>query len=204
MDKAEEKALVRKLIRMDDRAWEGFCTEYARPLLGFVQLCFGCDVEKGEEIVQMTFIRCVRSIRTFDPSRGRLFEWLKTVARNEGHTLVGEDRTRRLGISLSSINQHTADNILATIDKAPLPEELLARKDVQTLIHQCLAEMNTRHRQVLISKYLNGLKVSQIAVRLGSSEKAVESLLSRSRESFRNLFLKKSRKRTITNAEMPK
>ena len=35
----------------------------------------------------MTFIRCVKSFNTFDPARGRLFDWLKAIARNEAQRL---------------------------------------------------------------------------------------------------------------------
>ncbi|UCD29380.1 MAG: sigma-70 family RNA polymerase sigma factor [Planctomycetota bacterium] len=191
MDKAEEKALVRKLTKMNNGAWEEFCKEYSHPLLGLVRLCYGCNREQAEDIVQMTFVRCVRSIRTFNPSRGGLFDWLKAVARNEAHTCLGKDLKAQADISLSSIEPHIADQILETIDKTPLPDELLAKQDVHMAIHDTFMEMNSRHRRALICKYVDGLKVSEIALLLDVSEKAVESLLTRSRNSFRQVFLNK-------------
>ena len=80
--------------------------------------------------------------------------------------------------------------IIELIDKQPLPDELLAGKDLQMAIQDTLLQMNTRQRTVLIAKYLDGLKVVEIAAKLNVSEKAVESILSRSRESFRKLLLK--------------
>jgi RNA polymerase sigma-70 factor (ECF subfamily) len=199
MDRSEEQALVHELVRMDDGAWERFCKEYSAPLLGFVQLCFGCGRETSEEIVQMVFIRCVRSIRTFDPSRGRLFQWLKAVARNEAHTALSGRGGGRADMPLSAVPESVLSQLAAAINHRPLPEELLARKDTQVLIRECLAELNTRYRQVLLSKYVDGLKVAEIAARQGESEKAVESLLSRAREAFKVVLLAK-----VTSGQLPR
>ena len=84
----DESRLATNLSKLDDNAWEQFCRAYSGPLLSFVHLRFNCSVELAEEIVQMTFVRCVRSIRTYDPARGHLFDWLKAIARNEAYTLL--------------------------------------------------------------------------------------------------------------------
>ena len=194
MDKADEKALVRRLLKMDEKAWEQFCGEFSRPLLEFVRLCFGCGREKAEEVVQMTFVRCVRSIRTFDPSRGRLLDWLKAVSKNEAHTVIRAERRNSVSVPLSSLPEHIADQILERIDRTPLPDTLAARGDIQLLIQETLMELNSRYREVLIMKYVNGLKVSEIAAELNVSEKAAESVLSRSRAAFRKVFLEKVRR----------
>ena len=83
----EEHVLAKRLAAKDDSAWEVFCHEYSGPLLSAVRLRFGCSQDVAEEIVHLTFIRCVKSIHGFDPTRGRLFDWLKAIARNEAHTL---------------------------------------------------------------------------------------------------------------------
>ena len=193
MDQAEEKALVRGLVRMDERAWEVFCNEYSLPLLTYVQLQFVCRGESSfartselaEEIVQMTFVRCVKSIGSFDPSRGRLFAWLKAVARNEAHTTLSAYRTR------PAVVPEIPCGAVEGLEEAVLPDELLARKESQLLVHEALMELPSRHRKVLTLKYLENCRVAEIARLLGQSEKAVESLLSRSRNAFKALFIKK-------------
>ncbi len=201
--KDQEKALVRRLVRMEGGAWEAFCREYARPLLGFVEWSFGCSREQAEDVVQMTFVRCVKSIRTFNPAMGGLFGWLKAVARNEAHTCLRKDLRNPADVALSAVPPRVADEMLSTLDSRSLPDALLARKDVRLAIQETLMRMNPRHREVLILKYVDGLKVATIASRLGSSEKAVESLLSRSRESFRGLFRTRIPQGDPETAEMP-
>jgi len=192
MHKAREKALVQGLVAMDGSAWEALCRDYSRPLLSFVELCLGCSRSQAEDVVQMTFLRCVKSIGTFQPSRGSLLAWLKAVARNETHTLLRKETTNPGSSSLSSAPPHVADQIFDTVDAAPLPDDVLARKDVKAAVQERLMELRPRHREVLIAKYVDGRKVSEIAASLDLSEKAVESLLTRSRESLRNALLRKT------------
>ena len=187
MDQTEEKAFVRKLKKMDERAWEVFCREYTLPLLGFVGFRFGCNREKAEEIVHMTFIRCVKSIRNFNPSRGRLLNWLKAISKNEAHTLHQQEQKQLAAI----------DGIFEEMDTVALSEEIVAKGEIQLLIHETIAELYSRYRKVLLLKYVENRKVAEIATMLGQSEKAIESLLSRSRQAFKKVFLQKARRAEI-------
>jgi RNA polymerase sigma factor (sigma-70 family) len=190
MDQAEEIALVRKLVKMDEKAWEMFCREFAVPLLTSVRLQFGCRRELAEEIVQMSFVRCVKSIRSFDPTRGRLLTWLKAVSRNEAHTLLPRCPAPAPGAAEPEALSARAREIVDKLDEAALPEEILARQETQLLVQEAITELPSRNREALVLKYVENRRVSEIAGMLGQSEKAIESLLTRSRQAFRTAFLK--------------
>lgn len=194
MDQTEEKTFIRKLKKMDNRAWEVFCREYSAPLLAFMQLRFGCDREKAEEIVQMTFIRCVKSIKNFKPSRGTLLNWLKTISKNEAHTLLRQDQKQLAARTTDFSSVETIEEVLEKIDTVALPEEIIAKGEFQLLIHETIAELYSQYRKVLILKYVENRKVAEIALSLNQSEKAIESLLSRSRQAFKKVFLQKARR----------
>jgi RNA polymerase sigma-70 factor (ECF subfamily) len=202
MDRAEEEPLVRRLLRCDEDAWRRFCAEFWPVLAGNVQLRFRCDARKAEEIVQSTFVRCIRSIRTFDASRGRLLDWLNAVAANEARTCLQGESLAPLGEFGSDGGQWPLAEIANCLDRQPLPDELLARRDTQTIVAACLLELPPRQRQVLVMKYQEESKVVEIAGRLGLSEKAVESLLSRGRESFRRALAAKAAAVKLTIAEI--
>ena len=188
MDPFEEQRLVPLLVAMDDEAWRELCRQSGGGLARFAQMCFGCDSHKAQEIVQMTFVRCVRSIGTFDPRRGGLQNWLRSIARHEAVSLLGGSLQGGREVPLSEIPSQASQDIAALVDRQPLPPELLERQDTHELVHRCLAAMGGRHRDVLVLKYLEGLSVADIADRLSLSEKATESLLTRSREKFKSLM----------------
>jgi RNA polymerase sigma-70 factor (ECF subfamily) len=197
MDQTEEKTFVQKLKKMDKGAWEVFCREYSAPLLAFVQFRFGCNREKAEEVVQMTFIRCVKSIRIFKPSRGMLLNWLKKISTNEAHTILQQDQKQLAMKTLALSSVETVEGIFEEMDTVALSEEIVAKEEIQLLIHETIAELYSRYRKVLILKYVENRKVAEIAAMLGQSEKAIESLLSRSRQAFKKVFLQKARRAEI-------
>jgi RNA polymerase sigma-70 factor (ECF subfamily) len=158
------------------------------PLSTFVQVQFGCGREAAEEVVQRSFVRCVKSIRSFDPARGRLFPWLKAVARNEAVTLGPKSPVRPGGTA--DPPAEAPREILEKLDEAPLPEEILARRETQWLVQATMLELPSRQREVLALKYLENRRVAEIAGLLGQTEKTIESLLTRSREAFRQAFLR--------------
>ena len=51
-----------------------------------------------------------------------------------------------------------------------------------------LAELSPRYEQVLRAKYLDGLSVQAMADEWGETPKAIESLLSRARQAFRETY----------------
>lgn len=178
---------------MDEGAWELFCRLYSQRLFGFVSYAMGLDAEKAEEVVQMVLIRCVRSIGSFDPAKGNLFNWLKSIARNEAHTLMREYQRHAAEVPHSAFPPDVIEEILETLDKGELAHEILARRDVQATVREILASLEERQRDVLVMKYMDDLKVAEIAAQMDVSEKAVESLLTRSRNAFRIAFLAKAR-----------
>jgi RNA polymerase sigma factor (sigma-70 family) len=189
MNSTEEIAFVRKLKKMDETAWQVFCREYSPPLLNFVRFKFHCNLETAQEIVQMTFVRCVKSIKSFKSSRGRLFDWLKAVSKNEAHTFL--QQLNKATPSPESATVRIPYELLQKIDTAALPEEIAHRREVQLLVHETILELYSRYRAVLTLKYIENKKVSEIAAALNQSEKAIESLLSRSRQAFKELFQNK-------------
>jgi len=183
----QELDLVKRLVQWDNCAWEMFCRDYSGPLLSFIRLRFACSQDVAEEIVHMAFIRCVKSIQTFDPQRGRLFDWLSTVARNEAYTFLrkNSEHAQKMHIDAETC-QH-----LGAFDQSVLPEDLIAKKEVRTLVLQTVMALKDRYRRVLTMKYLEERRVSDIAATLDQSEKTIESLLTRSRKAFRDLFQRK-------------
>ncbi len=191
----EEQDLFERLCKHEDSAWEWFCRRYSGPLLSAVRLRFGCARETAEEIVHLTFIRSVRFIHTFDPARGRLFAWLSGIARNEA--------VRVLPTS-PAVMTHLDDSereFVERIDETELPDEHLCRQEFRALVLDSLMDLSSRHREVLVMKYLENRRVADMAATLGQSEKAVESLLTRSRLALKEHLSKRLKEPARTGGD---
>jgi hypothetical protein len=104
----------------------------------------------------MTFIRCIKSIRTFKPSRGRLFNWLKAISKNEAHTLFQQEQKKLV----------TIDGIFEEIDnKKDAAEELEVEElvlDAQLLARDLDIKMLETVSRVLIGSAADKLSTAEL------------------------------------------
>ena len=68
------------------------------------------------------------------------------------------------------------------------PEWLLERSETAQLVQATLDRLPGHYGDVLEWKYIEGLAVAEIAARLRSTPKAIESMLTRARAAFRESF----------------
>ncbi len=83
------------------------------------------------------------------------------------------------------------------MDQADLPDEQLCRQEIRSFVLETVMALSSRYRQALVMKYLEGRRVSEMAAILGESEKAVESLLTRSRLALREQLGKRFKEPAI-------
>ena len=68
------------------------------------------------------------------------------------------------------------------------PETAQTQKEIGEFVRSTLQHLPGRYAQALEMKYVNGNSVNEIALELGLSEKAAESLLTRARKAFKEGF----------------
>jgi len=141
----------------------------------------------AEDLTAETFLAAVGQVQ-----RDRVDEvtvaWLIGIAR---HKLI--DHWRRLDRQprLSADLRHDGDPDPAIDDLAsddPVSEEwtpgLLERQQVEGVMSQ----LGPHHREALVLRYFDGLAVPDVAVALGRTVHATETLLVRARRRFRLLY----------------
>src|SRR5579885_1727240 len=77
----------------------------------------------------------------------------------------------------------------ARLDSEPLAEEGLLREETRELVNATMSQLPPHYREALEAKYLTGKSVHDMASSWSTTDKAVESLLSRARNAFRATFL---------------
>lgn len=177
----DDRALIRRLKRGDTDALREFYESMFESVYRFVHFQIQEDKEFTQDVVQETFLRGIRSLSGFSPGKGSLQGWLCGIARN----CIREHRrslNKQAGLvqSLAAARKKSADG----------PEDVQADPlfDTKERVNTALAQVPVSQASALIMKYVDGKSVKEIAVSLGKTEKAVESLLSRGREAFRQHF----------------
>jgi len=166
------------LIEGDSEVWRALLQRIIPQLYGMF-LKSRPNPSLAEELVQKTIFDAVRGRNTYDPEKGGAEEWIFGIARNNIRLEI------RRRASRPSINGDIS-TYLDVIDTEPLPDELLENKETADIVRTALAGLEDRHQSVLRAKYIEGLSAGEIAKRLEITEKAVQDLLYRARNSLRD------------------
>ena len=167
-----ERALRVRVLAGDQDAWICLYGESFDALHAFLYHRCGRDLVAVEDTAQECWMTAVRRIRDFDPARGSFSGWLRGIAIN-----VLRNEQRRWIRKRKSERPHEGDTVAG--DAAGSALELAEQ------IAVTLAVLPGRYRDILRAKYEEELSVAEIAIRLGGTVKATESLLSRARAAFR-------------------
>jgi len=183
-----EGELVRGLLRGDRRAFEQFFNEYYPKLYRFVKRRMPRDAATAEDIAQGTLCRALESLRSYR-GEAALFTWLCTLCRREMSARWDETRAWSTAPRLAEDDpaiRAALESLLAREQWDPL--SAADREQVRNSILTTLDYLPAPYGDILEWKYLRDMSMGEIARRLGRSPKAVESLLTRAREAFRETF----------------
>lgn len=163
-------------------------------LLPLFRFCFhrvGGNRHLCEEVVQDTLLRALRDLDRYDPARSgnNIFPWLTGLARNEIHRVLGREKNTVSLEQLWARLDRDLRAIFARLESDELPETLLERQETRALVNATMAQLPQHYRQALEAKYVDGQSVRDMALDGKQTEKAIESLLGRARQAFREAFL---------------
>lgn len=179
------KALVRQMIAGDEAAFERFSDSYIPALYRFALTRLDRDSELTREIVQTVLCKAIGKLDSFR-GEAALMTWLCAICRAE---IAGHFRRQsRRGWEMELDAENLAVNPARGGNRSEDPERVLLDRERSKLVHIALDLLPPHYGQVLEWKYLKELSVKEIAGRLDVGPKAVESLLTRARQSFRNGF----------------
>jgi RNA polymerase sigma-70 factor (ECF subfamily) len=178
----EERQLVDRMRAGDESAFELFAEWYIPGLYRFAGRRLDHDRELTRDIVQTTVCHVIENLDSYR-AEAPLFTWLCACCRNEIAVYF-----RRLGRRPREVELEEAAANAGPVLVFPAPDERLLRAEEAELVHVTLDRLPPSYAKAVQWRYLEGLAVPEIARRLASSYKATESLLSRARKAFREIY----------------
>jgi RNA polymerase sigma-70 factor, ECF subfamily len=184
-----DRALARRILDGDERAFRGLFDDYFPRLYRFALVRLRGDHEAASDVVQQTFCKAIERL---DSYRGEaaLYTWVCQICRNAIH-----DHCRRRNVAdrylLPLEDRPDLRAVLETISSPAIdrPDVAAWQADVHRLIQTTMDALPPRYGDVLEWKYIDGMPVAEIAHRLEIGPKAAESLLTRARVAFRSAMV---------------
>ena len=167
----------------DEDAFDQLVRTYSGQVYALLSRFLG-PAPAREDLVQEVFLRVVRSRARYQPT-ARFSTWLYRIAFN----LCVNQRERlagRVEVSLEAPGEHGGAPSGALADAAaPAPSDDLERADAVAAVRAALAALPEAQRMALLLAKYEELSHAEIAAVMGSSEKAIKSLIHRARENLR-------------------
>jgi RNA polymerase sigma-70 factor (ECF subfamily) len=159
----------------EEAAFDRLVAGYSERLFALFTRFLG-QVPEREDMVQETFLRVLRSRASYVPT-ARFSTWLYRIAFNL--SVNRSERTR----PTTSLDASPFTAPALGVDEPP--ESELERDDVVRAVRAAIAALPPTQRAALILARYEELSFAEIALVLGSTEKAVKSLVHRARENLR-------------------
>jgi RNA polymerase sigma-70 factor (ECF subfamily) len=181
--------LARRMSAGDERAFDEFFRAYFGGIYRFALPRLGRDEDAAQEVAQAALARAALKIGGYR-GEAALFTWLCAFCRREVSAYWRRNRhaARRLELREETLEVRAALESLSSEPPAG-SAAALRRADVVRAVQVTLDALPRRYGDALEWKYVLGLTVEEIAVRLGVGAKAAESLLTRARHAFRDGFV---------------
>ena len=185
----EWSQLVRRCMDGDSGAWTEMVRTHHKRVYA---LCyrFTGNVADAEDLTQEVFFKIYSNLSSFDATRGSLPVWIATMTRN---LLVDNfRRTRNLRATASLDDGWDTDEGLRPVDRltedGPSPHEMTARKELERMVQNALANVSADLREAVILRDLQDMDYKEIAQVLGIPEGTVKSRISRGRAELARLL----------------
>lgn len=175
----EEKALLEKIIKRDEKALFFVYKKYQPSIFNYVKSQIN-NYQLAEELTQDIFLDFIEALRDFR-FQSSLKTFLFSIAR---HKIVDQIRKKKIkSILFSRLPSYIVESL-----KVVFIDEEIDKKELREKILGILESLPNDYRVILRLKYIEGIKIKEIADKLKMNFKAAESLLFRARKSFIKVF----------------
>ena len=171
----KEEAQIVELLKLGDAtAVEFWYNTYQEQMKNYIAAKVESQADVYE-LVQDTFLSCLKNLPLFRGSAS-LQTWMISIARHEVADYYRKKYAKR-ALKLLPLSQ--------LLLRVPIVNS----HETSEKVKATLAEMTHGSRELLLRKYVDNKKVTEIAEELGRTVKSVESELFRARAEFRSLYL---------------
>jgi RNA polymerase sigma-70 factor (ECF subfamily) len=176
----DETSLIAGILSHDKRALFQFYQSHAPKLSRYIERKVH-NPKDAEEILQDTLFHFLESLRDFE-GRSHIQTYLYAIC---NHKII--DFYRRKKIRHTVFSQ--IPQLEALITELTTPEDELDTVLLKEKIMRALEKLMPQYRTLLQSKYIDGLRIEEIAKNFAVTAKSVESRLFRARKAFVKAFI---------------
>jgi len=159
----EERQWMGEVQAGDKHALQKIYERFNRILFGMIYKILR-NREEAEDLLQEVFVQAWSKADHYDESRGTVYSFLATMARNKAI-----DRTRSRAYKDSQKDDHVINDDDFSLNLSvsdPNPEEEIELTEQAVRVRKALAKLEKKERQVLYISYFHGLSQTEISEKI--------------------------------------
>ena len=187
LGEATDSEVVQASLDGDSRAFDELVRRYDQRLLNFVYRTIG-DRERGEDLVQETFVRVYRHLHRFDQSK-KFSTWIYTIASNLAKNEL-RNRSRNPLVLFQTLkkNWDAVHRPLEWEDTQYKPDDLFRKRHLREQVEKAVSQLPEHHRVVFVLREMEGKTYEEIADITNCNLGTVKSRLNRARNNFASII----------------
>lgn len=169
-----DEALV-ELAKCDPEAFGELYERHVKRVYSYIYYRVGAKRQDAEDLTARTFVQALAHLPRFRQQGVPISAWLLRIA----HNLVANWHrdNRRHFVPL--------EDTIETHDAADHPSEVAERHEERSELLAAIATLPAERQQLLLLRFVEGMRAADIAVVMGRSEGAVKALLHRTLSGLR-------------------
>ncbi|MBI4364520.1 MAG: sigma-70 family RNA polymerase sigma factor [Candidatus Latescibacteria bacterium] len=175
-----DEVLVRKAQEDDDRAFGELVSRYETKVYSLA-LKMVRNPEDAEDVLQDTFLRAYRGIKSFK-GNSTFSTWIYRITANSA--LMRLRKKQLPTVSIEDADEREAPVSIA--DWSPGPVDQLLNQELQQVMDEAIEALPAEFRQVFVLRDIEEISNAEVAEILDLSVAAVKSRLHRARLKVRN------------------
>jgi RNA polymerase sigma-70 factor (ECF subfamily) len=183
MDEAEEKALVERLQRSDEAAFNTLVRLYDKSVFRLVLRMLG-DRAEAEDVAQDVFVTIFKSIGGFR-GESKLSTWIYRVATNHCKNRIKylDRRARGKKSELDDLSESGAleSATMASSAQIARPDQQAEANQIEKIVRAAIAVLDEDQRELVVLRDVENLSYEEIQAITGLPEGTVKSRLHRAR-----------------------
>lgn len=181
----DEKEAIHRLKQGDIHGLEFLVNQFQLKAVRVAYLITR-DLGMAEEIVQESFVRVYRSIKTFEENRPFEPWFLRNVVNASIKTMQRSARQVEMGCD---VDETLFAELISTIASV---EEQVEFIEIQNRVWDAMQKLSPRQRAVIVQRYYLEMSEKEMAADSGAAAGTIKWLLNAARERLRTLLVERS------------
>ncbi len=181
-----ESELIANILAGDIQLYHELIRPYERCVY-IMTLSYVRNKKEAEEVVQETFIKAFRDLRTL-PDDSNFGTWLVRIARDEARKWSSRQANEQIVPASESQDEDVPVSPAVLLDWPEPPSNVVECEEVRSLLRHAVERLPNAYQQVFFLHDVEGLNVSETAQLLDMNTSEVKVALHRARITLQRLL----------------